>query len=145
VPTLLKLLTLLRPELSTDPRELPKAPLLLIAFDEAHSLAYPKTPKGKPSNPTAFSEMRRAIRQMVAFPAFALFLSTTGNIHDFTPPAKDDPSNRISSETSTLYPPFTELGFDQILKAEGFNQRQEPFDVDEVSKIGFMTRLGRPM
>jgi len=87
--------------------------------------------------------MRRAIRQMIKFPVFALFLSTTGNIHDFTPPPKQDPSKRLSDEELHPFPPFTELGFDQMLKADNLKIHNETLDIDDVSRVGFMSRFGR--
>jgi hypothetical protein len=119
--------------------------MLLIAVDEAHSLAFPKTPKDQDPLPTAFSELRRALRQMRDFPVFALFLSTTGNIHDFTPPPKRDSSERLVDEILRLYPPFTELGFDQMLKADNLEISSDTLDIEDVSRIGFMARLGRPL
>ena len=145
-PALLKLLTLLDPNLPGVDVDLSRMPpLLLLAFDEAHLLAYPKTPKGQQPKPTAFSEMRHGLRKMIDFPVFSLFLSTMGNIHDFTPPPKDDPSKWAADEILHLYPPFTKLGFDQMLRADSLNKSSNRFDVDYVSRIGFMVRLGRPL
>jgi hypothetical protein len=146
LPALKHLLTLLDPNLPTADAGLSKVPpMILLAFDEAHGLNFPKTEKGELPQPTVFSEMRRALRQMIGFPVFALFLSTTGNIHDFTPPPKDDPSRRLHDLNLRLYPPFTELGFDQMVKADNLNIDSGNFTIDDVSRVGFMARFGRPL
>ena len=145
-PTLFNLLSLLDPNIPVvDTGLSAMSPMLFLSFDEAHSLAYPRNIQGQLPQPTAFSEMRRAIRQMNDFPIFAYFLSTTGNIHDFTPPPDGDPSKRANERKLTLNAPFTELGFDQMLRADNLKVSNDRFDVDYVSRIGFMSRLGRPL
>ncbi|KAF8806799.1 hypothetical protein BYT27DRAFT_6608899 [Phlegmacium glaucopus] len=145
-PVLMELLRLLHPNLpNIDGGLSAMPPIVLLAFDEAHGLCFPEAKTGQPPCATVFSEMRRAIRQMIEFPLFALFLSTTGNVHDFTPPPKDDASNRLSNQQLKLFPPFTELGFDQMLKADNLKIVENIFDIDDVSRVGFMARYGRPL
>ncbi|KAF8806794.1 hypothetical protein BYT27DRAFT_7233606 [Phlegmacium glaucopus] len=145
-PVLTELLRLLHPNLpNIDGGLSAMPPIVLLAFDEAHGLCFPEAKTGQPPCATVFSEMRRAIRQMIEFPLFALFLSTTGNVHDFTPPPKDDASNRLSNQQLKLFPPFTELGFDQMLKADNLKIVENIFDIDDVSRVGFMARYGRPL
>jgi hypothetical protein len=137
------LLRFLDPNFTLEDDESKTPPLVLFAFDEAHALSYPETGKGMPASPTAFSEMRRAIRQMNPYPVFALFLSTTGKIHDFTPPPKDDPSQRLTMEQYSLIPPFTELGFDQMVKADDI--KIDNLYIDDLSRLGYMVKFGRPL
>ena len=137
------LLTVLDPNVPVDPTDV--APMVFLAFDEAHGLIVPSHESGKPPSRTVFVEMRRALRVISGFPVFAFFLSTTGNIHDFTPPPKDDASGRLILKELQLLPPFTELGFDQMLSVDNIKIRPDTFTVEEVSRIGFMVRFGRPL
>lgn len=143
-----KLLEYLNPNLPTVDTGLGKVPIMLfLAFDEAHSLAFPTTNiqlEGQ-APPTTFSEMRRTLRRMTDFPVFSVFLSTTGNIKDFNPPPHADPSGRVFAKRLHLIPPFIEVGFDQMLKADGLEINNGRWQIDEVSTVGFMARLGRPL
>jgi hypothetical protein len=140
-PAAIELIHLLRPNLNLTGEVLSKEdPLIILAYDEAHCLI---TPDAVQSDcPTAFSEHQRVLEMLRKYPIFALFLSTTGKLCDVTPPPKP---NRPSRETLRLVPPFSELGFDQMLKAHDLVIKDRRFGIDEVSKIGFMAQFGRPL
>lgn len=136
---LVKLLNLLDPTGDCDLSKAP--PILLLAFDEAHTLAYPVAPEEKPIIQTLFFVLRRVLRTLIDYPMFGLFLSTTGNMHEFIPPPERDPSARAVDEGLQLFPPFVELGFDQMLEGTDMNK----LDIEEVSTIAFMVKFGRPL
>ncbi|KAF8637024.1 hypothetical protein AX17_003093 [Amanita inopinata Kibby_2008] len=149
-PVLRKLLMLLDPNLPSFHDSLPEEPImLLLAFDEAHSLAFPTTPKleqAEEADRTTLSVMRHALRKMVDFPMFTVFLSTNPVIiRDFLPQPRDDPSGRLFELILRPVSPFTELGFDQMLKADNLEIRSDTWDIDFVSRVGFMVRFGRPL
>ena len=103
----------LEPTLQDDSNLHLYAPVIILAFDEAHQLTDVQV--GSADKPwSRFSELRRNIRKLRFFPIFSLFISTVSKIADLTPTPKEDMSMRIMNETLTLLPPFTELGFDQI-------------------------------
>ena len=81
-------------------------PVIILAFDEAHSLMK------SPGSWSDLSAMRHVLRTLKMFPLFSFFLSTTGKISQFT--SQEDPSARISHYSLKLVHPFTELGFDML-------------------------------
>ena len=118
-----------------------KPPVIILAYDEAHGMSVPKS--DEPTDPTVFTQHRRTIRGLRALPIFALFLSTTGKIHDLTPPPKFDASDRHRKSTLRLLPPFSRLGFDQVVRAHASDVND--FGINDVSKVAFMVRFGRPL
>lgn len=121
-----------------------KPPLIILAYDEAHVLSFPKNEKELRA-PTAYSQHRRVIRGLRKLPIFALFLSTTGKIQDLTPPPKIDSSDRLFKLILRLPTPFTALGFDQMFKAHAFTAPGQNFGINDVSRVGFMVLFGRPL
>jgi hypothetical protein len=93
----------------------------------------------------AFSQHRRVLQGSRTFPVFALFLSTTGKIHDPTPPPKNDSSDRLRDLTLRLLSPFSTLGFDQMVNAHNLTVNSQNFGINDVSKVGFMVLFGRPL
>ncbi|KZV65247.1 hypothetical protein PENSPDRAFT_614293 [Peniophora sp. CONT] len=99
--------------LKTPPCE---EPFIILAFDEAHTLTQSGSDSdGVTGASSPFTHLRRALRT-VGSGVFAVFLSTTGKITQFTSPRELDPSNRVSSGAYNLVPPFTALGWDQLAK-----------------------------
>jgi hypothetical protein len=72
-----------------------------------------------------------------------LFISTVSKISDFTPVPKADMSMRIVNQTLTLLPPFTELGFDQMLDMSPVEE--DTVDIQEAATDEFMCKFGRPL
>ena len=118
-------------------------PLIILAFDEAHTLtqvASEDEDEGVIGAQSPFSYLRRTLRSIRGENIFSLFLSTTGKITQFTSARAVDPSTRVQTGELSLIPPFTALGWDRLcdrLNLDSFN----------FSDIGFsyQVRLGRPM
>ena len=104
-----------------------------MAFDEAHVLSAEKH--------RFDTGLRRVLRVLYALPIFSVFISTTGGIQNITPRAELDTSGRVQKADLLLLPPFTELGFDQMVRpiSDG------ALTIEEVSTIGFMVRFGRSL
>jgi hypothetical protein len=133
----------INPEISLNLHMLEEeSPQVVLAIDEAHVLSDPSPVAGGPPAPTRFSQFQRALRTLRHLPIFTVFLSTAGKIQDFTPPPNKDPSNRIDGTQLHAPSPFTELGFDQML---GSFKDISRYSIDDVSKVGFMVKFGRPL
>ena len=134
------LLRILNP--NEDPQSLSRVPpMVILAYDEAHILS---DNKYNASNDawSIFSEFRRAHRALNKYPIFSVFLSTSGKIQDLSPPPEYDKSRRLEDRILQLLPPFTELGFDQMIQptiSEG------SVTIDDVSTIKYMAMFGRPL
>jgi hypothetical protein len=115
-------------------------PAIILSFDEAHSLTAIKKHEvdGSWSN---FSELRRALRAIQLYPCFSVFLSTTGKVHQFTPDASNDPSNRLQEGVLQSITPFCELGFDQLAEKVRIGKTT----LEAVSSPEFIAKLGRPL
>jgi hypothetical protein len=95
-------------------------PLIILAFDEAHTLTNrEETGYTTWSN---FSVMRHVFLALYRFPLFALFLSTTGKISQFSLP-DEDTSKIIVIGDLILIQPFTDLGFDMLAKQVSLDAR----------------------
>ena len=134
------LLQILSPD--EDPRLLSRAPpVVILAYDEAHILSDEKY--NVLSNPwTIFSEFRRTHRSLNKYPIFSVFLSTSGKIQDLTPPPQYDKSKRLEDRELQLLPPFTELGFDQMIQPTIL---EGSVTIDDVSTLEYMAMFGRPL
>lgn len=91
----------------------PSSLLLLINFDEAHSLTEPIVDKSSKAELTRFLVLRRALRSLNFEPFFALFLSTAAKFRSFTPRVSRD-SSQIYKAILIVYPPITSVGFDEF-------------------------------
>ncbi|KAM6501264.1 hypothetical protein JOM56_004278 [Amanita muscaria] len=137
--TALDLLKCLNPELeAAHIKTLP--PLVVLAFDEAHVLSVEKHQFDTGSF-SKFSERRRALRALKYLPIFSVFLCTSGKTQHITLRAEFDASGRVQKSNLVLLPPFTELGFDQMVGqiSDG------ALTIETVSSIKFMVRFGRPL
>ena len=114
-------------------------PILILAFDEAHVLNEEITV----GSVSPLIGLRKALRIIRTQPIFTVFLSTTGKIRDFTPPPSEDPSGRLSGGDLKLFPPFTELGFDQFARAQGIAKKGA--DIEEMARPEAMAMFGRPL
>jgi hypothetical protein len=133
------LLKFLNPELEVaDMKTLP--PLVVLAFDEAHVLSIEKH-QFDTGYFSKFSELRRALRALNELPIFSVFLSTSGKIQNITPRAEFDGSGRVQKSDLVLLPPFTELGFDQMVRQISNGD----LTIEEVSTVMFMALFGRPL
>ena len=117
------------------------SPVIILAFDEAHQLT--EVQGNAEKSWSRFGELRRNIRKLKTLPIFFLFISTVSKISDFTPAQKQDMSARIVNETLTLLPPFTGLGFDQLLKASPI--KENTINIQDAATDCVMCRFGRPL
>ena len=114
-------------------------PLVILAFDEAHTLTNrEETGYGTWSN---FSVLRHVFRALYRFPLFALFLSTTGKITQFTSP-DEDVSKRIIIGDLILTQPFTDLGFDTLAKQVALDGH---WDLERVTADSHIVYMARPL
>ena len=109
-------------------------PVVILAFDEAHSLT---ENQGSWSH---FSVMRHVLRSLSDTRVFSLFLSTTGKISQFA--SREDSSARIIHGSLTLVHPFTELGFDTFATKVSLDGS---WDLERVTDNSHIVELGRPL
>jgi hypothetical protein len=116
-------------------------PLVILAFDEAHTLTGRKTTLSS-TQWSNFSELRHALRALHRFSCFSLFMSTTGKISQFTSAPEEDLSLRILSGDLILIQPFTDLGFDTLAHKISL---LDDWDLEQVTTTSHMAHLGRPL
>ncbi|TDL24869.1 hypothetical protein BD410DRAFT_65329 [Rickenella mellea] len=124
--------------LSDLPMSSEDGPLMVLAFDESHVLTEVSDEK---QGWSFFSCMRRALRSIRNQRCFAFFLSTTGQVFQFTPSKENDRSARVQDSLLLLIPPFTDIGLDQLAR----KIRENELSIGDVAKIAYMVTLGRPM
>jgi len=119
-------------------------PALIILFDEVHPLA--KIEDGPWSR---FSELRWALQIIHSYPCFTVFLSTTGKVNQFMPQPKHNISNRVQQGLLKLFPPFCELGFDQLAckttNGKTIKIISGELTLDTIASLEFMATLSRPL
>lgn len=116
---------------------LAEEPLLVICFDEAHSLTEPVKAN---QAWTYFSELCGVIREVNTFPFFSAFLSTGGNFRQSSPDHVHDPSNRIQVLTRNAFAPITEIAFDEFaipVSADG------TWTLEALASTEYIAHLGR--
>src|SRR6266404_5479205 len=113
-----------------------KIPDIFIAFDEAHSLM------GLKGGSNHFLKLCWALRMMERDPCFTFFLSTTSKILELVPPKDADPSIRM--DTMGLIPslPFSDLGFDHLMRDHKIFDKFKT--IDDITSIDCVVRMGRP-
>jgi hypothetical protein len=115
-------------------------PLIILAFDEAHTLTERKNTHS--TQWSHFSELRHALRTLHRFPCFSVFMSTTGKISQFTSAPTEDFSLRILSGELFLIQPFTDVGFDTLARKISLGKG---WKLDELASNSHMAHLGRPL
>ncbi|KAM6499175.1 hypothetical protein JOM56_004683 [Amanita muscaria] len=122
------------PHKDSRQRRTDSEPLVILAFDEARTLANPII-----NEPWShFSELRRALRALNEQPLCSLFLTTTGNVNAVVPSSRKDFSLRMQSEKFSASRPFAEVGFDHFAF-------KDCFDLREVTDIKHISHFGRPL
>ena len=118
-------------------------PLILLSFDESHTLtvAVENTTDEEKSKPTYFTCLQWALRALIKHNVFSFFLSTTGKVFQFTLSPKKDPSNRSQEGRLLPIPPYSDIGFDQLAPKVCENTLK----IEDVAKVEFMVKLGRPL
>ncbi|KAF8494140.1 hypothetical protein F5888DRAFT_1848288 [Russula emetica] len=120
-----------------DPKNGPRRPLVVFAFDEADALT--ENPPNKDWN--LFSDLRRVLRQIDEFPIFSLFLSTTGRFDKFSPEIRSDPSARAREPDNRPLDPISEISFDDI----AYPALKGTITIDKVVTIDWISHFGRPL
>lgn len=115
------------------------SPVIILAFDEGHELT---EVQGNANQPwSRFGELRCIIRKLKSLPILSLFISTMSKLSEFPPaPRQFSASERIVNETLALLPPFTELGFDQLLHASPIIENK--INIQDATTDGFMCQFG---
>ena len=121
-----------------DPK---KVPLLVVAFDEAHTITEQRSAAGNYSW-SVFSELRGALRKSHSLPFFSLFLSTSSKICQFTSAVEEDRSMRVAKGKFLDVQPYTALGFDHLAHLVAADGSQNLEQLTEDSQI---CSLGRPL
>jgi hypothetical protein len=112
-------------------------PTVLLAFDEAHDLSASADNRDW----TNFMALRRALRQLRSESVFTLFLSTTGDLFQFTPVHYLDKSHRVQMGTLNLHSPFVETDFDVLYDPVG----DEEITIEDAAGFERIARMGRPV
>jgi hypothetical protein len=73
--------------------------------------------------------------------AFTLFLSTTGDLFQFTPAVHLDKSARVQAGSLRLLPPFTQTPYDVLYSPVADNE----ITIEEAASTERIVNLGRPL
>ena len=119
---------------ATLPSASSAGPLVILAFDEARTLASP----GNDKPWFHFTELRRVLRVLKDQPLFSLFLTTTGNVDALVPSSRKNFSSRVKNQVLSSSRPFAEVGFDHFAF-------KDQFDFEKVTGIEHITHFGRPL
>ncbi|KAH8988894.1 hypothetical protein EDB92DRAFT_2068305 [Lactarius akahatsu] len=119
-----------------------KFPGVFIAFDEAHSLTQPIEPNEKH---TFFIELRRALQALRDTSSFSFFLSTSDktSISQISMPGNIDPSSRMHETLFRLPLPFSDLGFDHLMRDRKICDAFKT--IDDVTSTDCVVHMGRPL
>lgn len=112
---------------------------IFIAFDEAHSLTAPFHEEDMRSN---FTELRRALRELLNSPLWSFFLSTTSEITQLSLPRGFDPASRIVRDTLITPSPYIHLGFDQMMESRKLSEHST---LDYITSTECIVHMGRPL
>ena len=115
----------------------PRRPLVVLAFDEAHTLT--NNPPGAKWN--SFLELCRALREIHDLPIFSLFISTAGRFNLFSSEIRSDPSNRIRDASLCSLDPISEVCFDDV----AYRAFEDTVTLDRVVQMDWIAHLGRPL
>jgi hypothetical protein len=124
----------------------PLSPLVVLSFDEAHALSKALSPmKGSQRsmlNPTSFTCLRRALRNIRYQRVFSLFLSNTGQVFRFKAPKAIESSARLTAPNRfELMEPYSDLGYDMMVSPA----KEGVVRMEDVMKTSFMIKFGRPL
>lgn len=126
--------------LSPDEDNRPEGPLVILCFDEAQKLTEPI----RNTYWTRFFELARALRIIVEYPIFTLFLSTVGKVDQFSPLPELGPSSRIAPRQYDMFPPIVTTPYD-ILSDKFPLKPSSAWTLKRVASTYHMAHLGRPL
>ncbi|KAG9318913.1 hypothetical protein JVU11DRAFT_1024 [Chiua virens] len=135
------------------PNRASNQPMLVIAVDEAHPLTPSlrvdppsQTPIDTPNTPGTYRPADVFCRVVNEYshgqhsrPVWVVFASTTSKVADFSPPNKKHDSDRIARDGEKLFPPYTQLGWDQSASKLG------GIGNENVSQLKHIAGYGRPL
>jgi hypothetical protein len=114
----------------------PRRPLLILAFDEGHTLADILLEHG-----SLFEELVHALYIVADLPIFSLFLSTAAKFHVPVPlKIRLHPSVNANLELP-LPPPISETFFDDL----AFPAIEDTLTLNQVTGNEWISHLGRPL
>ena len=116
-------------------------PLLLISFDEAHSLTDEIRDRGTKTW-TRFTALGLALRSLHHEPFFAIFLSTAGKLRSVHPHLEMHHSFRVQGFTLGVFPPVTAVGFDEFADRVSIDGT---WTLTRLASTYHMTHLGRAL
>ncbi|KAI0260880.1 hypothetical protein BC834DRAFT_503549 [Gloeopeniophorella convolvens] len=118
--------------------------IVLLAFDGSHeSKDFPRTRSDGDPGWSLYSELRGALRQLVSYPIFSVFLPSTPECFSSPKlPTEFDPSNRIQMSGLRVLIPYSELGFDNLAIRVADDGALR---LDDVACLKHMCSLGRPL
>ncbi|PCH35649.1 hypothetical protein WOLCODRAFT_28048 [Wolfiporia cocos MD-104 SS10] len=123
--------------------DVPANNVIIIAFDEAHTLATINSNRETGETWSTFGELRRTLRELTQkYRLYSVFLSTTGSADQLAPLPHDDPSRRISSGEEVVNDAFVDLGFDHL--AIRYKEHTHP-EISDVVRLNRLVLIGRPL
>jgi hypothetical protein len=112
----------------------PRRPLVILAFDEAHTLT-DNLPNQEEWN--LFTDLCRVLQQINHLQIFSLFLSTAGGFHKFSP----DIHEKSAHPGYRPLNPILEISFDDI----AYPALKDTVTINRVVDIDWISHLGRPL
>lgn len=117
---------------------------ILMYFDEAHTLNVPSMSQQQ-SSLSHHHLLTKSLNKFNSFPIFSVFLSTNSNMSILSPPQRQHPSIRVSTNSNdSLQTPYTELPFDCSPDIK-LAFKRGTMKIDEVNKFDWMCRFGRAL
>ncbi|KAI9566675.1 hypothetical protein HD554DRAFT_2174092 [Boletus coccyginus] len=113
-------------------------PKLVVAVDEAHPLT-PLLTQGTYRPADVFCRVVNVYSHHQNHAVWVVFASTTSKVADFSPPNQKHNSDRVAVSGQKLFPPYTQLGWDQ--SALGLGE----IDIEDVSRVHHIVGYGRPL
>ncbi|KAG1809295.1 uncharacterized protein BJ212DRAFT_602435 [Suillus subaureus] len=112
-------------------------PKLVIAFDEAHPLSKMSSKGFRPSH--ILGRVINSYSRNNDAPVWVVFASTTSQVAHFSAPQEIHDSQRVAVAGQLLYPPYTDLGWDQL----AIPLRR--ISANDVAKFHHIVGFGRPL
>ncbi|KAI9464839.1 hypothetical protein HD554DRAFT_2174896 [Boletus coccyginus] len=103
-------------------------PKLVVAVDEAHPLT-PLLTQGTYRPADVYCRVVNVYSHHQNHAVWVVFASTTSKVADFSPPNQKHNSDRVAVSGQKLFPPYTQLGWDQ--SALGLGE----IDIEDVSRV----------
>ncbi|KAI0308934.1 hypothetical protein OF83DRAFT_138866 [Amylostereum chailletii] len=117
--------------------------LAVISIDEAHELTNRVGGSGKGDTRTLLSQLRYPLPIIKKLPFFTVFLSTSGEVHLFSPDPAYNPSDRIRRNKFNQFDPITETGFDEF--ADKVDVHSGKWTLSRVASTHHIAHLGRSL